>query len=226
MRTRDPCANVEGFEFDGLERRHLAGRLKNDKLGSGSGARNAAERAILEMGVRSRMVVMVMMGRLAQGSRHGRCRRTQFQQERSPAGRHETCGNVRPQHQHRQQNAGQYVVSPTVERRWFHDCGPTMPDRIPGHQWENYEVRPGHARRQGTPSAHRNIEVSLVSPATSPRRGPSSASGQPARSEARLRGPASLPRTTRRNPAASSCPRYRRSVYAASLDTPGRCPER
>jgi hypothetical protein len=157
MRTRDSCADVEGFEFDGFERRHLAGRLENDKLGSGSGARNAAERAILEMPVRSRMLVMVMMGRLAQGSRHRRCRRTQFQQERRPTGRHETDRHIRAQHQHCQQNAGQYVVSPTVERRWFHDCGPTMPDRIPGHQWENYEVRPEHAHRQETLSAHRNM---------------------------------------------------------------------
>jgi hypothetical protein len=151
MRTRDPCADVEGFEFDGFERRHLAGRLENDRLGSGSGARRAAERAILEMPVRSRMVVMVMMGRLAPGSRHRRCRRTQFQQERSPTGRHETDGHIRPQHQHCQQNAGQYVVSPTVERRWFHDCGPTMPERIPGHQWENYEVRPEHAAGKEIP---------------------------------------------------------------------------
>jgi hypothetical protein len=156
MRTRDPCADVEGFEFDGFERSHLAGRLENDQLGSRSGARSAAERTILEVSVRCRMVVTAvivvvvvvvvgMMGRNGQGARHRRCRRTQFQQERSPAGRHETDGHIRPQQQHRQQNAGQYVVSPTVERRWFHDCGPTMPDRIPGHQWENYEVRSEHA---------------------------------------------------------------------------------
>jgi hypothetical protein len=145
MRTRDPCADVEGFEFDRFERRDLAGRLENDELGSGSGARSATERAILEMSVRFRMVVMAMMGRHTEGARHRRCRRTQFQQERSAAGRHETDRHIRPQHQHCQQNAGQYVVSPTVERRWFHDCGPTMPDRIPGHQWENYEVRPEHA---------------------------------------------------------------------------------
>ena len=157
MRTRDPCADVEGFEFDGFERRYLAGRLENDELGSGPGAGSTTERAILEVSVRFRMVVMAMMGRHAEGARHRSCRRTQLQQERSAAGRHESDGHIRPQHQHCQQNAGQYVVSPTVERRWFHDCGPTMPDRIPGHQWENYEVRPEHARRQETLSAHRNM---------------------------------------------------------------------
>jgi hypothetical protein len=132
MRTRDPCADVEGFEFDGFERRHLAGRLENDELGSGYGARRAAERAILEMPVRSRMVVMVMMGRLAPGSRHRRCRRTQFQQERSPTGRHETDGHIRPQQQHCQQNAGQYVVSPTVGRSWFHDAALRCQTVFPG----------------------------------------------------------------------------------------------
>ena len=75
MRTRDPCADVEGFEFDGFERRYLAGRLENDQLGSGSGARSAAERTILEMPVCSRMV-MAMMGRRGQGALHRGSRRT------------------------------------------------------------------------------------------------------------------------------------------------------
>ena len=70
MRTRDACADVEGFEFDDFERSHLAGRLENDELGSGSGGRSAAERAILEMSVRFRMLVMAMMGRHAEGVRH------------------------------------------------------------------------------------------------------------------------------------------------------------
>jgi hypothetical protein len=62
MRTRDPCADVEGFEFDGFERRHLAGALENDQVGNRSGARSTAERAIFEMSVRFRMVMMAMMG--------------------------------------------------------------------------------------------------------------------------------------------------------------------
>jgi hypothetical protein len=169
MRTRDPCADVEGFEFDDFERPDLAGGLENDQLRSGSGARSAAEWAILEMSVPFRMVVMVMMARRDQRGRHRRGRRTQFQQERSSEGRHETCGHIRPQHQHCQQNAGQYVVSPTVERRWFHDCEPTMPDRIPGHQWENYEARPEHAAGQGNPSTHRNKVASIASPTASRR---------------------------------------------------------
>ena len=131
MRTRDSCADVEGFELDGFERCDLAGRLKNDELGSRSGARSAAERTILEMAVRSRMV-MVVMRRHGQGTQHRRCRRTQFQQERSPAGRHETDGHIRPQQQHRQQNAGQYVVSPTVEGRWFHDASLRCQTVLPG----------------------------------------------------------------------------------------------
>lgn len=131
MRTRDSCADVEGFELDGFERCDLAGRLKNDELGSRSGARSAAERTILEMAVGSRMV-MVVMRRQGQGTQHRGCRRTQFQQERSPAGRHETDGHIRPQQQHRQQNAGQYVVSPTVEGRWFHDAGLRCQTVLPG----------------------------------------------------------------------------------------------
>jgi hypothetical protein len=134
MRRRDPRADVEGFEFDGFESSYLAGRLENDELGSGACGRSAAERAIREMSVRSRMLVMAMMERHAEGARHRGCRRAQFQQERSPAGRHEADGHIRPQQQHRQQNAGQYVVSPTVERRWFHDRNPTMPERIAGRQ--------------------------------------------------------------------------------------------
>ena len=67
MRTRDPCADVEGFEFDGFERRHLAGRLENDELGSRSGARRAAERTVVKMRMGVRMVMM-------RRHRHGRCR--------------------------------------------------------------------------------------------------------------------------------------------------------
>jgi hypothetical protein len=63
MRTRDPCADVEGFEFDDYERRRLAGRLENDELRSRARGRSAAERAIIEMSVRCRMLVMAMMGR-------------------------------------------------------------------------------------------------------------------------------------------------------------------
>jgi hypothetical protein len=208
VRTREPCADVKGLEFDGFERRHLAGRLKNDELRRRSGSGSAAERAILEMSVRSGMLVMAMMGRHGKGAWHRRCRRTQFQQKRRPAGRHETDGHVCPQQQHRQQNAGQYVVSPTVECRWFHDCEPTMPDRIPPHQWGKYEVRPEHAA--GSVALHLRVATNTGS--------------APALARCRGRGPP--PRTTRRNPAASSCLRCRRSIYAASLDTPDRCPER
>jgi len=70
MRPRDPCADVEGVEFDDYERRRLAGRLEDDELRSGARGRSAAERAILEMSVRSRMLVMAMMGRHAEGVRH------------------------------------------------------------------------------------------------------------------------------------------------------------
>lgn len=40
------------------------------------------------------------------------------------------------------------------------------------------------------------------------------------------REPGSPPQTTRRNPVESSCPRFPRSICAASSDTPGPCPER
>jgi hypothetical protein len=176
VRTREPCADVEGLEFDGFERRHLAGRLKNDELRRRSGSGSAAERAILEMSVRSGMLVMAMMGRHGKGAWHRRCRRTQFQQKRRPAGRHETDGHVCPQQQHRQQNAGQYVVSPTVECRWFHDCEPTMPDRIPPHQWGKYEVRPEHAA--GSVALHLRVATN-----TGRRRRPLGAAGAAHRRE-------------------------------------------
>jgi hypothetical protein len=70
VRTREPCADVKGLESDGFERRHLAGRLKNDELRRRSGSGSAAERAILEMAVRSRMLVMAMMGRHGQSAWH------------------------------------------------------------------------------------------------------------------------------------------------------------
>ena len=71
VRTREPCADVEGFELDGFERCDLAGRLKNDELRRRSGSGSAAERAVIEMSVRSRMLVMAMMGRHGQGAWHG-----------------------------------------------------------------------------------------------------------------------------------------------------------
>jgi hypothetical protein len=98
MGSWQPRAQSKGF---GCSRRRggdgIRG-LKCDELRNGSRAGSAAKRAILEMAVASHVVVHVMR-------RHG-CldsHRTDLQQERSAARRHEADRNVGPKQEQRQQ---------------------------------------------------------------------------------------------------------------------------
>jgi hypothetical protein len=82
-------AQSQGFERDEGLRNNGRRRRKNDDMSNRTGGRSTAERAVLEMGVRSRMVVPVVCGhlRLVSG-------RTRFQQKRRTTYRHKADGYV------------------------------------------------------------------------------------------------------------------------------------
>src|ERR1700730_14976740 len=77
-------------------------RREGDDVSNRTGAGSTAERAVLEMGVRSRMVVPMMRRhlRLVSGG-------TDFQQEWRTARRHEADRHIGPKQQDDQQQAGE-----------------------------------------------------------------------------------------------------------------------
>ena len=82
-------AEVQLFERDEGLRNDRRGRRKGDDMRNRTGAGSTAERAVLEMSVRSRVVVPMMRGHL-----HLVRLRTRFQQKRRTACRHKTDGYV------------------------------------------------------------------------------------------------------------------------------------
>jgi hypothetical protein len=94
-------AQSQGFERDEGLRNNGRRRSKNDDMSNRTGGRSTAERAVLEMGVRSRMVVPVVCGhlRLVSGG-------TRLEQERRTARRHETDRHIGTKQEDYQQQAG------------------------------------------------------------------------------------------------------------------------
>ena len=86
----------EGLRNDGRRRR------KGDDVRNRAGSGRTTERAVLEMSMRSRMVVPMMRGHLALV-----CRGTHFQQKRHTARRHEADGHVGTKQEDHQQQAGE-----------------------------------------------------------------------------------------------------------------------
>src|ERR1700722_9003721 len=90
-------AQPQGFECDQGLRNDGRRRFKGDDVGNRSRAGSAAEWAVLEMTVRSRMVMPRMLGH-----RHLVGRGTQFQQKRRAARRHEANRYIGAKQQGRQ----------------------------------------------------------------------------------------------------------------------------
>ena len=82
-------AEVQLFERDEGLRNDRRGRREGDDVSNRTGAGSTAERAVLEMGMRCRMVVPMMRRhlRLVSGGTH-------FQQERRTARRHEADRHI------------------------------------------------------------------------------------------------------------------------------------
>ena len=102
MSAWEVCAQSRGFERDQGLRNDGRRRRKGNDVCDGSGRRSAAEGAVLEMSVRSRVVMLVMHGRL-----HRVRRGTHFEQKRRTACRHEADGHVGTKQQDHQQQAGE-----------------------------------------------------------------------------------------------------------------------
>jgi len=95
-------AEVQRFERDEGLRNDGRRRRKGDDVSNRTNGRSTAKRAVLEMSVRSRVVVPMMRGHL-----HLVRRGTRFQQERRTARRHEADGHVGPKQEDYQQQAGE-----------------------------------------------------------------------------------------------------------------------
>jgi hypothetical protein len=91
-----------GFERDERLRNDRRRRRKHDDVGNRTGGGSTAERAVLKMSVRSRVVVPLMRGHLdlVSGGTH-------FQQKRPAARRHEADGHVGTKQEDYHQQAGE-----------------------------------------------------------------------------------------------------------------------
>ena len=103
-------AQPQRFERDEGLRNDGRRRGKGDDVSNRTGAGSTAERAVLEMSVRSRVVMPLMRGHL-QLIRRG----TQFQQKRRTACGHEADRYIGTKQQHCQQKAGEPVSSPGMK---------------------------------------------------------------------------------------------------------------
>jgi len=110
MSAWEPYPESQGFERDEGLRNDRRRRRKGDDMRNRAGSGRTTERAVLEMSVRSRMVVPMMRAHLGQV-----CRGTQFQQKRRTARRHETDGHVRTKQQDYQQQPGEKVSLPRIK---------------------------------------------------------------------------------------------------------------
>jgi hypothetical protein len=110
MSAWEPYAQSQGVEGD--DRLGSDGRrqLQGDGVRNRPGGGSAPERAVLEMSVRSRVVMPLMRGHL-QLIRCG----TQFQQKRRTACRHEADRYIGTKQQDCQQKAGEPVSSPGMK---------------------------------------------------------------------------------------------------------------
>jgi hypothetical protein len=110
MSAWETDAQSQGFECDEGLREDGRRRFKGDDVRNRSRGGSAAEWAVLEMTVRSRMV----MPRV-RGHRHLIGRGTQFQQKRRAARRHEANRYIGAKQQGDQQQAGEYVASSGIK---------------------------------------------------------------------------------------------------------------
>jgi hypothetical protein len=102
MSAWERYAEVQRFERDEGLRNDRRRWRKGDDVRDRSGAGSTAERAVLEMAVRSRVVVLVMRRNLRLVGR-----RTRFQQKRRTARRHEADGYISTKQEDYQQQAGE-----------------------------------------------------------------------------------------------------------------------
>ncbi len=110
MSAWDLYAEVQRFERDQGLRDNGRRRRKGDDVRNRTGAGNTAEWAVLEMCVRTRMVVLVMCRDLRLV-----CRRTRLQEKRHTTRRHEADRDVGTKQEDHQQQAGEYVSSPGIK---------------------------------------------------------------------------------------------------------------
>ena len=102
MSAREIDAQSQGFERDEGLRNDGRRRRKGHDVSNRTGGGSTAKRAVLEMGVCSRMMVPMMRRhrRLVRGGTH-------FQQKRRAARRHEADGYIGTEQEDHQQQAGE-----------------------------------------------------------------------------------------------------------------------
>jgi hypothetical protein len=95
-------AEVQRFERDEGLRNDGRRRRKGDDVSNRTHRGRTTEGAVLEMGMRSRVMMVMMRGHL-----HWVGRGARFQKERRSARRHETDGYISPKQEDYQQQAGE-----------------------------------------------------------------------------------------------------------------------
>ena len=101
MSPSESYAVVQRFEGDDGLRNDGRRRCKCDDVSKRTGGGRAAKRAVLEMTMRSRVLVRMM-----RRHRHGSGCGTQHHPERRAARRHKANGNIGPKQEGYQQQAG------------------------------------------------------------------------------------------------------------------------
>ena len=101
MRAWEIDAEAQRFERDEGLRNDGCRRRKGDDVRNRTGRGSTTEGAILEVSMRSRVVVHMMCRHLRLGHR------TQFEQKRGTARRHEADGDVGTEQENYQQQAGE-----------------------------------------------------------------------------------------------------------------------
>ena len=130
MRAIRSGAQADKFRGIADEGRDSPRRRKDHDVRNGSRSGRTAERAILEVRMTLRVLMVRVMSR--RGNRIGG--RTKLQQKRGAAGRHEANRYVGAKQQRSQQYDGPRVGSPTIARPVSHSLCATMPEGRPLHQ--------------------------------------------------------------------------------------------
>ncbi len=113
-------------------RSNLFGRLKYDEVGNRPGGRSAAERAILKICMLTRVMRMARHAmRVVRGHLHRKPVRTNFEQKRSAARRHEAERHIGSKQQYRQHPAGRQISLPMMSKK-AHGLPCTLPEWAAG----------------------------------------------------------------------------------------------
>lgn len=123
MSAKQPSTQLPRLRGNCYARVDLTRRLKCDEVRKGPWGGRTAKGAILKICMPLRMVVMFVLGKRSTG-----ISRTELQQKRGTARRHESHGDIGTKDERGQQCDGQYIRSSGVTVPGLHAEGASMPE--------------------------------------------------------------------------------------------------